>query len=84
MVIRRPCEAAARTFPLLLILFLPIAFGIPHLYQWSHADIVAHNHVMQHKAVYLNVPFFLIRAAVVFCGMADAGALLIQMVGPAG
>lgn len=68
MVIRRPCEAAARTLPLLLILFIPIAIGIPHLYQWSHADVVARDPVLQHKAVYLNVPFFLIRAAVYFAG----------------
>ena len=68
MVIRRPCEAASRTFPLLLLLFLPIAIGIPHLYQWSHADFVARDPVLQHKAVYLNVPFFLIRAAVYFAG----------------
>ncbi|MGA2594509.1 MAG: hypothetical protein ABSH32_31810, partial [Bryobacteraceae bacterium] len=68
MVIRRPCEAAARTLPLLLILFLPIAIGIPRLYRWSHADIVAHDPVLLHKAVYLNVPFFLIRAAIYFAG----------------
>jgi hypothetical protein len=68
MVIRRPCEAAARTLPLLLILFIPIAIGIPHLYQWSHADVVAHDAVLRHKAVYLNVPFFLIRAAGYFAG----------------
>jgi hypothetical protein len=68
MVIRRPCEAAARTLPLLLLLFLPIAIGIPHLYQWSHADVVARDPILQHKAAYLNVPFFLIRAAVYFGG----------------
>jgi len=68
MVIRRPCEAASRTLPVLAILFLPIAAGIPHLYRWSHADRVAHDPVLLHKAVYLNVPFFLIRAAVYFAG----------------
>jgi hypothetical protein len=68
MVIRRPCEAASRTLPVLLILFLPIALGIPRLYRWSHADIVAHDPVLLHKAVYLNVPFFLIRAAIYFAG----------------
>jgi len=68
MVIRRPCEAAARTLPVLLILFIPIAVGIPKLYEWSHADIVAHDAVLQHKAIYLNVPFFLIRAVVYFGG----------------
>jgi len=68
IMIRRPCEAASRTLPLLLILFVPIAIGIPHLYPWSHADIMAHDAVMQHKQVYLNVPFFLIRTVVYFAG----------------
>ena len=41
VVIRRPCEAAARTLPLLALLFLPIVIGIPNSVRWSHADIVA-------------------------------------------
>ena len=81
MVIRRPCEAAARTLPVLLVLFLPIVIGIPHLYQWSHADIVAHDPVMQHKHIYLNVPFFLIRAAVYFAGWMLIGHLLYKWSG---
>jgi hypothetical protein len=68
IVIRRPCEAASRTLPFLLILFIPIVAGIPHLYSWSHPDIVAHDPVLQHKHIYLNVPFFLIRAALYFVG----------------
>ncbi|HVN03057.1 MAG TPA: hypothetical protein VMT86_01500 [Bryobacteraceae bacterium] len=68
VVIRRQCEAASRTLPLLVILFIPIVFGIPHLYEWSHADIVARDAVLRHKSAYLNVPFFLIRAAVYFIG----------------
>lgn len=81
VVIRRPCEAAMRTMPLLLILFLPIVIGIPHLYGWSHADIVAHDRVMLHKQVYLNVPFFLIRAAVYFAGWSLIGHLLYKWSG---
>lgn len=68
IVIRRICEAAARTFPLLAVLFIPIAIGIPHLYVWSHPDVVAADHVLKHKSVYLNIPFFLIRAAIYFAG----------------
>ncbi|MFB3827091.1 MAG: hypothetical protein ACE15B_09990 [Bryobacteraceae bacterium] len=68
MVIRRLCDAAVRTFPLLAVLFLPIAFGIPHLYDWSHPEVVAADHLLKHKSAYLNVPFFLIRAAVYFAG----------------
>lgn len=68
VVIRRPAEAATRTLPLLALLFLPVAFGIPSLYQWSHADVVARDALLRHKSVYLNVPFFLSRAGIYFAG----------------
>lgn len=68
MVIRRPCEAILRTMPLVAVMFLPIVIGIPNLYSWSHKAMVDASPLLQHKQVYLNVPFFLIRAAVYFAG----------------
>ena len=68
VVIRRPCEAAARTLPLVALMFLPILIGIPNLYAWSHAGKVAIDPLLQHKHPYLNLPFFLIRTAVYFGG----------------
>ncbi len=68
MVIRRPCEAALRTMPLVAFMFVPIVIGIPNLYEWSHAANVAASPLLQHKHPYLNVPFFLIRAAIYFGG----------------
>ena len=68
VVIRRPCEAAARTIPLLALLFVPLAFGVHSLYGWSHPDIVAADEILRHKRVYLNLPFFLIRTAAYFAG----------------
>jgi hypothetical protein len=66
LVVRRIFEAASRTFPVLLILFIPVALGIHNLYIWSHADVVANEPLLQHKSAYLNVPFFLVRAAIYF------------------
>ncbi len=68
VMIRRLCEAATRTFPLLVILFLPIVAGLSYLYPWSHANVVAADEALRHKQVYLNVPFFLGRAAFYFVG----------------
>jgi len=68
VVIRRPCEAAARTLPLVALMFVPIAIGIPNLYPWSHAKVVAADEILRHKQVYLNVPFFLTRAAIYLPG----------------
>ncbi|MBZ5575683.1 MAG: hypothetical protein LAP40_03875 [Acidobacteriia bacterium] len=66
VVIRRPAEAAVRTFPLLALLFIPIALGTSSLYSWTQPTTDATLLVKQ--ARYLNVPFFLVRAAVFFAG----------------
>jgi hypothetical protein len=68
LVIRRSCEAATRTLPLVLVMFLPVVIGINNLYPWPHADRLAADELLRHKAPYLNVPFFLGRAALYFAG----------------
>ncbi|MGH9657345.1 MAG: hypothetical protein ACRD96_02315 [Bryobacteraceae bacterium] len=66
IVIRRVLGAATRTFPASLALFLPLAFGLPALYQWARPELVAADHLLHLKAPYLNVPFFLGRSALYF------------------
>jgi hypothetical protein len=66
VLIRRPIGAAARVIPLMTALFLPIALGVMRIYPWTNADLVAHDEALQHKQLYLNVPFFLTRAAIYF------------------
>jgi hypothetical protein len=65
-VIRRQLEAAAATMPLLLILFLPILFGMKDLYPWMRPEVVTGDHYLEHKASYLNLNFFVVRAAIYF------------------
>jgi hypothetical protein len=65
-VIRRILEAGTRTLPLMLLLFVPLLFGIHSLYEWSRPDVVANDALLQAKHAYLNVPFFIVRAAVYF------------------
>jgi len=65
-VIRRILGAATRTLPLLTVLFVPIALGMRYLYSWTDAALVARDEILQWKQPYLNVPFFLIRAAIYF------------------
>lgn len=65
-VIQRPVEAAARTFPLFALLFIPILFSMHDLYHWTHTEDVAKDHILQWKAPYLNEQFFQIRAAIYF------------------
>jgi hypothetical protein len=63
LLIRRFLEAGTRLFPLLLVLFLPVVAGLGRLYPWTHPGT---DPLLRHKAPYLNVPFFLGRAAFYF------------------
>lgn len=65
-VIRRVLESGTRTLPLMAALFVPLLFGLPHLYLWARPEDVAHSEVLQHKALYLNARFFMVRAMVYF------------------
>jgi hypothetical protein len=66
VVTRRIIGAASRVLPILTLLFLPIAFGVHRLYEWADAERVAEDPMLSGKTLYLNVPFFLGRAAVYF------------------
>jgi hypothetical protein len=62
IAIRRLLESAGLTVPLLAVMFVPIALGVRVLYPWAQPEHVAHDPVLQQKAAYLNVPFFMVRA----------------------
>jgi hypothetical protein len=64
--IKRLLEAALRTLPAMALAFVPVALGIHTLYEWSHAEVVAADPILTHKAPYLNWPFFLVRAGLFF------------------
>lgn len=66
VVTRRTFESASRLLPLLAVLFIPIAVGIPHLYHWAHPDLVRADDVLQHRSSYMNVDGFVLRAVAYF------------------
>jgi hypothetical protein len=66
VVIRRPIGAASRLLPFLTIAFVPILLGMNHLYVWTDAALVARDEALQHKHLYLNTPFFIVRAGIYF------------------
>ena len=65
-LIRRPLEAATMTLPLMGLLFLPLLIDLGAIYPWAQRSTVAASRVLQHKQPYLNVSFFIIRAAIYF------------------
>jgi hypothetical protein len=66
LVPRRFHEAAARTLPVMGLLFLPVVLGAPSIYTWAQPEVVAADELIQKKAAYLNVPFFAARAVFYF------------------
>jgi hypothetical protein len=66
LTVRRVCEAASSTLWLMPILFIPLLFHLPGLYLWARPEAVQASSVLQGKSLYLNVPFFIVRAAIYF------------------
>ncbi len=70
ITIRRQMEHVMRAMWVVMILFLPIllieiiAGGI--LFKWMNPEITAGDAIYEHKAAYLNTPFFVLRAIVYF------------------
>lgn len=78
LVIRRLLESGMRTLPLMLLLFVPLLFGLPILYEWARPEEVAQDPLLQQKSAYLNVPFFLARAVLYFALWISAAWLLTR------
>jgi len=66
MVMRRLLEASTRTLPLIVVLILPILLSMPVLYKWARPEVMDHDPILQAKALYLNVPFFIGRVVFYF------------------
>jgi hypothetical protein len=64
--LRPALRAAARTLPVVALLFLPIALGLAALYPWARPAEWMASDAWAHRRPYLNPPFFFARAAVCF------------------
>src|SRR6476661_26651 len=64
VVIRRSCEAAARTMPLVLLFFIPLAIGVYKglLYEWTHLPPT--DHVMIQRGIYMTPATWIIRGII--------------------
>jgi hypothetical protein len=66
IVLRRIGETTFATLPLMAVLFLPLLLGLQDLYSWTVPGAAEHDALLRWKAPYLNLPFFLVRAAIYF------------------
>jgi hypothetical protein len=64
--LRRILEASARSMPVFIALFVPIALGAYHIYPWTDQELMDSDEILRQKAVYLNMPFFLARTVAYF------------------
>lgn len=53
---------------IVFVLLVLSGLHINHLFIWMDPEVVAHDEIIQKKTAYLNVPFFLIRAAIYLAG----------------
>ncbi len=69
VVLRRVLEGMGAALPIFVLLFIPIALGMSVVFPWvnpSHAMNAEQLELLSHKAPYLNVPGFLLRAVLYF------------------
>ena len=66
VVVRRLAENTMATLPLFALLFVPVVLGRDELFPWIRGIAEGTDHVLVGKSPYLNVPFFLARAAIYF------------------
>ena len=66
MVIRRVLESSTRLLPLMLILFVPLLFGVSELYPWARPGGLEGHGADQFRRLYLRLPFFLGRTGLYF------------------
>ncbi|MGD0753987.1 MAG: hypothetical protein ABR927_02915 [Bacteroidales bacterium] len=63
---KRVSEAMMSYIPFAALFFLMLWFGMKDLYQWTHKEAVALDPILQHKSVFLNIPFFFARMIIYF------------------
>jgi hypothetical protein len=75
---RRPTEAVADTLPIFAVLFVPLIFGLRHVYPWAaHGPVdAAMQSALDHKRIWLSEPFFIIRTAAYFLVFCTVSGLL--------
>ncbi len=68
VVARRVLETIPLSGVLFIVLFIPIALGMGHIFSWVHPEQLEGElrHLAEHRRPYLNVPFFLLRSALYF------------------
>ena len=57
ITVRRVIETYGKFIPIGLLLLVAVFFGIHDLFEWSHPEVVAKDHLIHHKSAWLNSKF---------------------------
>lgn len=76
VVLRRALEAASGTLAVFPFLLLPVLAGLELIFPWASPEGLPER--LAHQSVYLNVPFFLVRAAIYFAVWIAVSELLLR------
>ena len=66
VTVRRLMETVMATLPVAALLFVPIAAGLPTLYEWARPEFYSSDPDLRFKMLFFSPAFFFARAAVYF------------------
>ncbi len=76
--VRRIPESFWSWAPWAILLLLPLLLGGKSIYEWMNHEAVAADPLLAMKSKYLNIPFFLVRAALFFGMWLIVGGKLVK------
>ncbi len=76
---RRILEAAAKTIPIMGLLFVPVLLGLVHVYPWADPEVAESTYAIQKKAGYLNPSAFIARFVGYFVLLGGLSWLICRM-----
>lgn len=69
VLLQRIPQSFSKLLPWTAGLLAVVVIGLSGvLYEWTHADVVAKDPILQHKSSYLNLPFFIVRLVIILGG----------------
>lgn len=69
VVVRRIPETVMKNIEVMIPLSIPVLVGVFTIFEWTHTEVVANDHILQVKEPYLNITFFFIRVVAYFVFM---------------
>ena len=79
LIIRRQLQAASKNIPLMLVLFIPLIFGMTRLYPWADVNRVAGDEILRHRAAVFNPVWWIARVILYFLCWWILGAGLTRL-----